>query len=271
MDFLTPNNIGKLFFGTIIVVALAELVLPLRPLEHRLGPRWLANIGLGVLNILLTRWLLPVTSAMLAGNYGIGLLNNVALSSLAGLIIGVAALDIVNYWMHRFMHVVPVLWRIHRVHHADLDVDFTTGVRHHPFEVLISIGVNTAVIVLLGLPPLAVAAYQAGRAVIDIASHANLRVPAGLDRLVRLIVVTPDMHRIHHSADRPETDSNYTTLFSVWDRLFGSYRQAPALGHKGMILGLEDWRDEAALTISGLVFLPFRPSPGLAPERRETP
>lgn len=258
MEGLSSDLIAKLFFGTVIVAAVAEVAMPLRTPGHRFGPRWLANICLGAANMLLARWLLPVTGAALAAGVGSGVLHQVSLPSWAGVVIGVIALDIVAYWTHRIMHRVPVLWRIHRVHHTDLDVDFTTGVRHHPFEALITLAVTTTAIFALGLPPLAVAAYEAGRAVIDIASHANVRVPAVADRIARLAVVTPDMHRIHHSAYRPETDSNYGTLLSWWDHLFRSYRRAPERGQTGMTLGLEEWRDEAALTISGLVLMPFR-------------
>lgn len=261
MDFLTDAFISRLFFGSIIVAAVVELLFPLRPLSHRLGPRWLANIGLGAANILIARWLLPVTGAMLASGYGVGLFNHVSAPVWLQIVIGVLILDVMSYWVHRVMHMTPVLWRLHRVHHTDMDVDFTTGVRHHPFEGMVVLAINTAVIFAFGLSPLAVAAYQAGRAVVDILSHANIRLPGGLDRMLRWIVITPDMHRIHHSADQPETDSNYGTLLPWWDRLFGSYRADPALGQTGMLLGLEEWRNKQDLTISGLVLLPFRSAP----------
>jgi sterol desaturase/sphingolipid hydroxylase (fatty acid hydroxylase superfamily) len=266
VDFLTDAFISRLFFGSIIVAAVVELLFPLRPLSHRLGPRWLANIGLGAANILIARWLLPVTGAMLASGYGVGLFNHVSAPVWLQIVIGVLILDVMSYWVHRVMHMTPVLWRLHRIHHTDMDVDFTTGVRHHPFEGMVVLAINTAVIFAFGLSPLAVAAYQAGRAVVDILSHANIRLPGGLDRVLRWVVITPDMHRIHHSADQPETDSNYGTLLPWWDRLFGSYRADPALGQTGMLLGLEEWRNKQDLTISGLVLLPFRSAPDPDPE-----
>jgi len=259
--------IAKLFFGSLIVVAVAELLWPLRRPGHRFGPRWFANIALGTVNLLLARWLVPVSGALLASGAGLGLLNQLSPPPLLAIGIGVVVLDSVAYWTHRAMHAVPVLWRIHRVHHTDLDVDFTTGVRHHPIEVLITLAISVATIFVFGLPPQAVAVYQAGRAVIDITSHGNVRLPSMLDTVLRLVVVTPDMHRIHHSADRPETDSNYGTLLSVWDRLFCSYRRAPKLGQTGMVLGLREWRDETAMSISGLILMPFRsPAASVDPE-----
>ena len=268
MDFLNDAFISKLFFGSIIGAAVLELVFPLRPLSYRPGPRWLANIGLGAVNILMTRWLLPITGAMLASGYGLGLLNYLTLPVWMQVVAGVLILDVMNYWVHRVMHMNPLLWRLHRIHHTDMDVDFTTGVRHHPFEGIVVLIITTAAIFALGLSPLAVAAYQAGRAGVDVLSHANIRLPSGLDRMLRWVVITPDMHRIHHSADQPETDSNYGTLLPWWDRLFKSYRDAPALGQTGMVLGLEDWRNEQDLTISGLALLPFRsaPLPGSPPQ-----
>lgn len=275
MDFLTDAFISRIFFGSIIVAAVSEFMFPLRPLSHRMGPRWLANIGLGAANILIARWVLPVTGAMLASGYGVGLFNHLVppvwVPDWAQIVIGVLILDVMSYWVHRVMHMTPVLWRLHRIHHTDMDVDFTTGVRHHPFEGLVVLAVNTAVIFAFGLSPLAVAAYQAGRAVMDILSHANIRLPGGLDRMLRWVMITPDMHRIHHSADQPETDSNYGTLLPWWDRLFGSYRADPALGQTGMLLGLEDWRNEQDLTISGLVLLPFRSAPESGPKPEPEP
>lgn len=261
MDFLTDAFTGQLFFGSVILASVAEFLLPLRPLRFRVGPRWLANIGLGAANMLIARWILPISGAFVASAHGIGLFHQFALPVWAEIVIGVLLLDLLNYAIHRAMHVWPLLWRVHNIHHTDLDVDFTTGVRHHPLESIVVLVVTALAIFALGLSPLALAAYLAGRAVIDITSHANIRVPAGLDRVLRWVIITPDMHRIHHSAWQPETDSNYGTLLSVWDRLFGSYCAAPRDGQKAMTLGLEHWRDEAALGIGGLMLMPFSEPP----------
>lgn len=251
-----------LFSGAMVLFALAEFLRPRRALAHGLGRRWIANFTLGLLAMGIGYGLLPLTVAALAAGGGIGLLAALDLPPAIEIGAGVLVLDVAAYGFHRLFHGVPVLWRMHRVHHTDLDLDFTSGLRHHPLEVLAVALPFAAVILLFGVPPLAVGCYAAARAVADFATHANLGLSPRLERVLRLVLVTPDMHRIHHSPLQKETDSNFTMLFSCWDRLFGTYREAPVEPQAAMPLGLAEWRDERKLSVFALLLLPFRAATG---------
>ena len=173
-------------------------------------------------------------------------------------VIALILLDLAIYLQHRVFHAVPVLWRLHRMHHADLDIDVTTGARFHPIEILLSLGIKFGVIIALGAPALAVLVFEIGLNATSMFNHSNVRMPAVIERMVRWVVVTPDMHRIHHSIVRRETDSNFGFNFPWWDRLFRTYRPKPEAGHQGMTIGIEQFREPKELRIDRMLAQPFR-------------
>lgn len=255
------------FYSAVIVVALWEVALPRRALEHKLPLRWSSNISIGIVNFLLIGAILPVGAlalAFMAERWAWGLSNVLPLPYFSKILLAVLALDLIHYVSHRLYHSVPTLWRLHQVHHADLDIDFTTANRHHPFEAFLSGAVFLASILILGAHPVAVFGYQLFASASAILVHGNLRLPTWVDPVFRIVLVTPDMHVVHHSALRRETDSNYAQIFSFWDRLFGTYCERPNGGIENMTLGLEYARDERDLRIDRLLVMPF-----VAPPRAE--
>jgi sterol desaturase/sphingolipid hydroxylase (fatty acid hydroxylase superfamily) len=214
-----------------------------------------------VLNSLLLRAILPaaaISVAAFASQRGIGALNLIPLSQTPAVVVSVLVLDVAIYLQHRAFHAVPLLWRLHRVHHADLDFDVTTGVRFHPVEILLSMLIKCAVILLLGPPAVAVLIFEITLNATSMFNHGNVRLPGRIDRVLRWLVVTPDMHRVHHSIDRRETDSNFGFNAPWWDRLFGTYRAWPKAGEAGIVIGLPIFRDVAELRITRLLTQPFR-------------
>jgi sterol desaturase/sphingolipid hydroxylase (fatty acid hydroxylase superfamily) len=195
---------------------------------------------------------------MFAESRGWGLFNLFALPTWLELLVGLLLLDFAIYLQHRVFHHVPVLWRLHRMHHADLDVDVTTGARFHPIEILLSLGIKFLVIVPLGASPLAVLLFEIALNATSMFNHSNVLVPPGIERLLRWLVVTPDMHRVHHSIVRRETDSNFGFNFPWWDRLFSTYRPQPEAGHEHMTLGIEEFRDPKELRLDRMLAQPFR-------------
>ena len=200
--------------------------------------------------------------ALIAEERGWGLFNRVALPVWLELLLALFLLDLAIYLQHRLFHYVPVLWRLHRMHHADLDVDVTTGARFHPVEILLSLGIKFLVVVPLGAPPLAVLLFEIGLNGTSMFNHSNVRVAPAIERVLRWLVVTPDMHRVHHSIMRRETDSNFGFNFSWWDRLFGTYRHQPEAGHEAMTLGIDQFRDPRELRLDRMLAQPFRDDPG---------
>jgi sterol desaturase/sphingolipid hydroxylase (fatty acid hydroxylase superfamily) len=248
------------YYIAIAVIFVVELLVPKRVLQYSYAVRWLNNIGLSMVSVYLLRFLLPIMGIDLALRLeaqGVGLLNLFSAPFLLKLICAVLILDFMEYGLHRLYHKYLILWRCHLVHHADLDVDFTTHVRHHPLEVLISLGVNLMVIFMLGIPALAVFVYSIVAHAVSLFSHGNIALPAGLDRLLRCFIITPDMHHVHHSIDKPETNSNYGIVFPWWDHLFNSYVAQPKKGHLDMQLGLDRFRTRRDLFIDRLLILPF--------------
>jgi sterol desaturase/sphingolipid hydroxylase (fatty acid hydroxylase superfamily) len=261
MEHLLEIAIRVGFFAAIFAaMALWELVCPARALMAGRS-RWPANLGIFVIDILTVRLVSPtavVGAAVTTSSLGWGLFN---LAGIPGWIAGGAGfliLDLVIYTQHYIFHHVPWLWRLHRVHHADLDVDLTTGVRFHPLEILISLGIKIATVAAFGIPPIAVLIFEIVLNVTSIFNHANVMMPAWLDRMMRLVVVTPDMHRVHHSIERGETDSNFGFNLPWWDRLFGTYCAQPRAGHRRMTVGLPIFRDLSEMRIDRLLTQPFR-------------
>jgi sterol desaturase/sphingolipid hydroxylase (fatty acid hydroxylase superfamily) len=249
------------FFLTVFaVMAVWELASPRRKLTTDKARRWLRNVGIVVLDALAVRILFPagaVGLAWLARERGFGLLNAVGLPAWFEFALSFLALDFVVYLQHVVFHAVPALWRLHMVHHADLDFDVTTGNRFHPLEILLSMVLKGAVVAALGPPALSVLAFEALLNGTAMFNHGNVRIPSGIDRVLRLFVVTPDMHRVHHSIVPVETNSNFGFNFPWWDRLLGTYRPEPRAGHEEMTIGLRQFRDPQKLTLPRLLVLPF--------------
>jgi sterol desaturase/sphingolipid hydroxylase (fatty acid hydroxylase superfamily) len=252
------------FGGVFAVMTVWELLAPRRPWSIGRAARWPSNLGILAVDAVAVRLLVPTAAAgvaLLAAERGFGLFHLIAWPSwLAGLI-GFVVLDLVIYGQHVIFHRVPWLWRLHRMHHADLDIDVTTGVRFHPFEILLSLLIKIAIVALFGIPAIAVVAFEVVLNATSMFNHSNASMPRWLDRVVRLIVVTPDMHRVHHSVVRAETDSNFGFNLPWWDRLFGTYRAEPAAGHDGVTIGLPVFRDRGELRLDRLLTQPFRAPP----------
>ncbi|MDI1283215.1 MAG: sterol desaturase family protein [Reyranella sp.] len=249
------------FLGVFVVVAAWETLAPRRARQLPRWARWPANLGIVALDTALVRVLLPTTAVAfaLAGEQrGWGLLNNADLPHWLAVVLAVLALDLAIYLQHVLFHVVPVLWRLHRMHHADLDIDVTTGARFHPIEIAASMVLKLAAIAALGAPAEAVLAFEILLNATAMFNHANLRLPAGLDRGLRWIVVTPDMHRVHHSIVPRETNSNFGFNAPWWDRLFGTYRAQPAAGHEAMTIGIEQFRAPGEQRLDRMLTQPFR-------------
>lgn len=249
------------FFGVFAVLAVWEALAPRRARSQTRGRRWSINLGLSVLNTLVLRIAFPVAAvgaALWAAEGGWGLFNQLAAPAWLAIGTSIIVLDLAVYGQHRLSHAVPWLWRLHRLHHIDLDVDVTTAGRFHPVEMVLSMLWKMAVVVALGAPPAAVLVFEILLNAAAMFSHAQIVLPAAVDRRLRRLLVTPDMHRVHHSIHRDETDSNYGFLVSIWDRLLGSYRAQPRDGHETMVLGVQGQSSPRALSFTGLLLGPFR-------------
>lgn len=242
-------------------MGLWERYAPRRALGVGRGMRWASNLALAAINTVVVRSVAALGAvgiALVAADRGWGMLNNVALPAWVAAILAFVLLDLAIYLQHVLFHAVPVLWRLHRVHHADLDVDVTTGLRFHTLEIVLSLGIKAAAIVLLGPPAVAVLAFEIALNATSLFNHSNVALPAWLDRVLRLVVVTPDMHRIHHSVLRDETNSNYGFNLPWWDFLLGTYRRAPSRGHERMTLGLAQTRSEHDVDrLPAMLAMPF--------------
>jgi len=250
-----------MFLGIFLLLALAEHIWPRRPLTVPKGRRWLTNIALVAFDTGFTRLampLMPVGVAVIAQTKGWGLLHQVSTPHWLRLLLAVLALDLVIYLQHRAFHRVPLFWRFHRMHHTDLDLDVSSGNRFHPVEILVSTAIKLAAVVVIGAAPEAVVTFEVLLNATSLFTHANLRFPLAFDRLLRLVLVTPDMHRVHHSVIPSETDSNFSFNASWWDRLFNTYRDQPRKGHDAMVIGLKEYRNPDKLGFWGLLLVPFR-------------
>ena len=253
------------FLGIFALVALWELAAPRRALARPRWLRWYGNIGIALLNTLAVRLLiplLPVALAALAADRGWGILNLVALPFWLEIAVAVVVLDLIIYLQHVMFHAVPALWRLHRMHHADLDFDLTTGSRFHTIEIVLSVLLKLAAVIVIGPPAVAVVIFEVVLNGTSMFNHGNLRLPPGLDRMLRWVLVTPDMHRVHHSDIPAETNSNFGFNLPWWDRLFGTYRAQPSLGHEGMTIGLDTFREEADLHLHKMLVQPFKRGAG---------
>ena len=254
---------GAVFFGLFALFAGVEAILPRKARTQPRSTRWFTNLALifvdrgAVWLMTLVLPFLAVGAAWDAGILGFGLLNMVALPFWLEVILAIVILDFAIWFQHMVFHKVPVLWRLHRVHHSDRDIDVTTALRFHPIEIVASMAIKIGVVYLIGAPALGVILFEIllnGSAMFN---HANMRLPQKVDRVLRTILVTPDMHRVHHSVLRHETDSNYGFALSIWDRMFGTYVAQPEDGHDGMVIGLE-WQDDSPSKLSWSLLLPFK-------------
>lgn len=257
----------SLFAGIFLVMASVETFWPRRVRRHSRPTRWVTNLGMLIASYAATlavTFVIPVTAvitAMFAETHGWGLFNLVDWPIWLEYFLGFIILDFVIWGQHLITHKVPVLWRLHRVHHTDEDMDATTAVRFHPLEILFSIAVRSAAVLLIGPTAIVVVLAEAivnGSAVFN---HANFRIPEPVDRWLRKLIVTPDMHRVHHSVIPSETDSNYGFALSIWDHVFGTYVDQPELGHAEMKIGLAEWQDDAPTRLGWTLVLPFRSPP----------
>ena len=253
---------GAFFFGILILMGLWELLAPRRMLTVSKAVRWVNNLGLVFLNTFLLRLIFPAAAigvAAFVSENGWGILNYYTLPYWLALVITIVALDFIVYLQHVMVHAVPLLWRLHRMHHADPDFDVTTGSRFHPVEILLSMLIKFAAIVVLGAPVLAVVIFEVVLNMTAMFNHANVRLPIGLDRILRLFVVTPDMHRVHHSIEDDEANSNFGFNLPWWDRIFGTYKSQPRAGHEGMTIGIHKYREPKQVSwLPGMLLLPFK-------------
>jgi sterol desaturase/sphingolipid hydroxylase (fatty acid hydroxylase superfamily) len=248
------------FFSIISTVIIWEFFQSKRPLKQSKSKRWFNNLALIGLDSLIVRFLLPagaVGIATWAEERGFGLLNTVELNTTLSIILAVIILDMIIYWQHRLFHVVPILWRLHQVHHADRDIDVSTGLRFHPIEILVSMMIKFTAVILLGAPAAAVILFEVILNGMAMFNHGNIKLPKTLDTWIRILFVTPDMHRVHHSILKHETNSNYGFNMSIWDKVFGSYHAQPDMGHQNMTIGLEQYQAQPTHSILWMLRLPF--------------
>jgi sterol desaturase/sphingolipid hydroxylase (fatty acid hydroxylase superfamily) len=253
------------FAGVFGILALWEIAAPRLPHDLARRERWPGNLGVLVLDTLLVRVLFPTAAvgfALGAQAQGWGALASVPWPGWSEIVITVVVLDAAIYAQHAAFHHVPLLWRLHRMHHADLELDLTTGVRFHPLEIGLSMLIKFGVIAVIGAHPLGVLIFEVLLNATSMFNHANVRMPLGLDRVLRWFVVTPDMHRVHHSIERRETDSNFGFNLPWWDRLFRTYRPQPAAGHEGMTIGLPTFRSVKELRLLRMLAQPFQATNG---------
>jgi len=250
------------FFGMLVFIGLWELAAPRRALTMSKTVRWVNNLGLVFFNSFIVRLVFPMAAigvAAIAQERSWGLFNNIEISVSLAAILSVVIMDFVIYLQHVMVHAIPVLWRLHRVHHADRDIDVTTGARFHTLEIILSMGIKFATIILLGPPVFAVIIFEVILNATAMFNHGNIRLPKSIDRVLRLVLVTPDMHRVHHSVEDDETNSNFGFSLPWWDRLFGTYRDQPRGGHVDMTIGIHKFKDPKLVSwITGMLILPFK-------------
>lgn len=262
-----------IFVGVLLAMAAWEALAPRRPRLVSRWSRWPSNLGIVALNTVVLRAASPLAAVAVAGlaeQHGWGLLNGVALPAWASIVLAVVLLDLAIYLQHVMFHAVPALWRLHRMHHADLDFDVTTGARFHPIEIILSAGIKCLVVGAIGASPVGVILFEVILNATAMFNHSNVRLPIALDRFLRLAVVTPDMHRVHHSVRPNETNSNFGFSLPWWDRLLGTYRAQPADGHTGMTIGIEQFRTKGDLRLDRMLIQPLRgPASGYPINRRD--
>lgn len=249
------------FFGIILIMTTLEYFIPRRKLLVSKSKRWFNNITLVFFNTLLVRILFPTAAvgvAIFADTNNIGIFNILELSILSTTLLCIILLDLIIYWQHRLFHKISFFWKFHKVHHSDMDYDLTTGFRFHPIEIIMSMLIKFFFIMLLGVPVVAVVCFEVILSTLATFNHSNINIPKKLDIIVRYFVVTPDMHRIHHSIYYNELNSNYGFNISLWDRIFKSYTNTPKDKYEKMTIGLENLQDQKkTVSILSILKLPF--------------
>jgi len=263
-DFIMANEVPirlGFFFGIFALMAIWEILAPKRALTVSKAVRWANNLGLVFFNSFILRLVFPAAAvgmAAFAAENGWGLLNYYSVPAMVAVVVSIIAMDFVIYLQHVMVHAVPALWRLHRVHHADLDYDVTTGARFHTVEIILSMLIKFATIIVLGPPVVAVVIFEVVLNATAMFNHGNVSLPKGLDRVLRWFLVTPDMHRVHHSVEDDEANSNFGFSLPWWDRLFGTYRDQPRAGHEGMTIGIHTFRTMKQVSwLPGMLALPF--------------
>jgi sterol desaturase/sphingolipid hydroxylase (fatty acid hydroxylase superfamily) len=262
------------FAAIFMAMALWELLAPRRRQAIGRLRRWPGNLGIVVLNTLLVRLAFPTAAvgvALLAESSGWGLFPALNVPPWLAVVAAIILLDLAIYLQHVLFHAVPALWRLHRMHHADLEFDVTTGARFHPIEILLSMAIKLGVVAALGAPAAAVLIFEVLLNATSMFNHGNVRLAQRVDRMLRWIVVTPEMHRVHHSVVPRETNSNFGFNLPWWDRLFGTYRAQPQAGHEAMTIGIEQFRDPRELRLDRMLLQPFRDDDRLYPLGRREP
>ena len=275
MTDLLLSNEGAIrlaiFLGILIAMAIWEVAAPNRRIEIPRVIRWTNNLGVVVIDTILVRLIFPIVAvglALMAQDKSWGLFNMIDAPTWLAVVVSIVILDFAIYLQHVLFHAVPVLWRLHRMHHADQAIDVTTGLRFHPIEILLSMIIKLAVVAALGPPAVAVLIFEILLNATAMFNHSNIRLPQSVDRVLRLFVVTPDMHRVHHSVIQKETDSNYGFNLPWWDRLLGTYISQPSKGHEGMAIGFEQFRRVREQWLDKMLTQPFR-GPANGPDLRD--
>jgi len=263
-EWLIANEVAirlGFFFGIFALIAIWEMIAPRRNLTVSKPLRWMNNLALVFVNSFVLRLLFPAAAvgvAVFAEQQGWGLLNYYQLPIFLSVSIAVISMDFIIYIQHVMVHAIPLLWRLHRVHHADLDIDVTTGARFHTLEIILSMLIKFATILLLGPSVVAVIIFEVMLNATAMFNHGNVKLPATIGRVLRLFLVPPDMHRVHHSTEDNETNSNFGFSLPWWDRIFGTYRDQPRDGHEGMVIGIHQYRDVTKVNrLPGMLALPF--------------
>ena len=260
------------FLGMLALIAAWEAIWPRRKQLFSRAERWPSNIGIVVLNTLILRIIFPTAAAGVAEYASanqLGVLNQYNFGVTLEIIIAVLVLDAAIYFQHVMFHAVPLFWRLHRMHHADPDFDVTTGARFHPVEIILSMLIKFAVIIFLGPAAIAVILFEILLNATAMFNHGNISIPISIDKYLRLIVVTPDMHRVHHSVDIAETNSNFGFNLPWWDRLFGTYKAQPQAGHDSMTIGLATFTEKKQITkLPGMLLIPFNKEEHIYPLNR---
>lgn len=260
-----------LFLIAVITLTSWEFLSPRRNRNHSRKSRWVGNYIVSLLDIGVLRLVFPIVAvgtAMFAAEKGWGILNMTAIPDYLAVIISVIVLDFVVYIQHVMFHAIPLLWRIHMMHHTDLDLDLTSGLRFHPFEHILSMILKMSAVALLGAPVLGVMIFEIGLNVVSMFNHSNVYMPIWLDRIIRKVIVTPDMHRVHHSVRIKETNSNFGFNLSWWDYLLGTYKDQPADGHQKMTIGHALHRENNVLSLWTMLKIPFTGKTGKYPINR---
>ncbi|QLE78673.1 sterol desaturase family protein [Francisella sp. Scap27] len=260
---MTEVTIRLIFFiGMLLIVATLELFLPKRKLQQKKSTRWLNNLLLIFINTILLRLIFPVAAvgvALFCELNKIGVLNYFEFAESLKIVIAFIVLDLSIYLQHVLFHHIPILWSIHKVHHADMDIDVTTGLRFHPFEMILSMLIKIVVVTIIGAPVLAVIIFEIVLNATAMFNHGNIGLTKNVDKILRVFIITPDMHRVHHSTVVGETNSNFGFNFSIWDRFFKTYKAQPSKGHYEMNIGLDEYKDaRTTQSIKGMLEIPFK-------------